>query len=261
GRLIRGLGGGLAGRGGQLNDGLRDVTAGLQRFSRGVEPTLAAGTLPGLVSGAELLAGSFDAVRAELGRTFDPAARAITPFAAERRAVERLLVDGPAALDGTRAALAQTDPLLRRAERFANAATRVTRTAPRALRATTRLLEQGRRPLRRATAVVRTARAAVAPALRLTRALDPALPRLRAALQLAQRPAATLGRYGCDITRFGTNWRSFLGYAPAGQHGRLGPLAILRTTLVAGGVPALPAPQGGVTIDGDIDPCEETGPR
>lgn len=257
GRFLRGLGGGLAGRGGQLNEGLRDLAVGLRRFSRGVRPLLADGTLPRFVAAAELAAAAFDPVRRELAQTFAPAARAIGPFADERRSVARLLADGPAALDTTRDALAQSDPLLARAERFAIAATRFTRGAPPALRATTRLLVQGREPLRRATGVVRLARGAVAPTLRLMRVLDPALPRLRASLLLARRPSATLGAYGCDIARFGTNWRSFLGYAPAGQVGRLGPLAILRATLPAGGVPALKAPQGGVVVDGDIEPCEQ----
>jgi len=261
GQFIRGLGGGLAGRGGQLNAGLEDLAAGLRRFSRAVRPVVADATLPGFVSAAELVAGAFDPVRGELAQTFAPAARAIAPFADERRSVERLLAEGPGSLDRTRAALAQTDPLLVRAERFAVQATRFTRNAPRALRATTRLLVAGRAPLRRATAVVRTARAAVPPTLRLTRALGPALPRLRASLLLARHPAATLGAYGCDISRFGTNWRSFLGYAPAGQVGHLGPLAILRATLPAGGLPGLPAPQGGVVVDGDIEPCEEPLPR
>jgi len=261
GVLIRGLGGGVAGRGGQLNEALRDVSTGLRRFADGIRPTLAAGTLPGFVRSAEVIAGALDPVRGELARTFAPAARALAPLDSERRSVERLLVDGPGDLAVTRSALAQTDPFLVRAERFAAETARVTRTAPRALRATSRLLVQGRGPLRRATAVVRTARAAVPPTLRLTRAVDPALPRLRASLLLAQRPAATLGTYGCDITRFANNWRSFLGYAPAGQFGRLGPLAILRTTLVTGGVPALKAPQPGVVVDGEIDPCEVNAPR
>ncbi len=261
GTVVRGLGGGLAGRGAQLNAGLEDLAAGLRRFSRAVRPTIADGKLPALVGGAQLLAGALNPVRDELAQSFAPAARAIAPFADERRSVDRLLADGPGALDDTRAALAQADPLLARAERFAVQATRFTRNAPRGLRATTQLLVDGRAPLRRATAVVRTARAAVSPTLRLTRALDPALPRLRVSLLLAQRPAATLGRYGCDIARFGHNWRSFLGYAPAGQVGRLGPLAILRATLPAVGVPGLPTPQGGVVVDGDIDPCEEPLPR
>ena len=49
------------------------------------------------------------------------------------------------------------------------------------------------------------------------------------------RPSRTLGAYGCDLSRWSRTWRSFLGYAPRGQSGPLGPLAILRTTLVASG--------------------------
>lgn len=261
--MVRGLGGGLAGRGGHLNTGLEGLTRGLQGFRRAFGPVVQDGTLAPLVAGAERFAGALDPVRDDLARLFGEADAALRPFAQEAPAVRRLLDTAPDALDGTRSNLAATDPVLERAERFARASTSFTAAAPDGLRALTRVLRDGRAPLRAADGVLRDARAAVAPALRLTASLDPVLPRLRRTLDDSRKPARVLGNYGCDITRFGRTWRSMIGYAAKGQFGELGPLAILRTTLViSGGLPGVPNPTPGAQVDGQIDPCEPVeGPR
>jgi virulence factor Mce-like protein len=256
GAFIRGLGGGLAGRGAALNEGLRDVSEGMDKFRAIFGPLVEDGTLPGLVRGAESASAALAPVRDDVAAMFGDVERASRPFADERASVERLLAVAPRALSQTRASLAATDPLLTRAERFADAATAFTQHAPRALRATTDLLRGGRRPLRDAQGVLRTAQSAVRPTLRLTDSLSPVLPRLRAVLDLARAPSRTLGAYGCDIARWSRTWRSFLGYAPRGQSGPLGPLAILRTTLVTGGIPGRVSSVPGASADGDISPCE-----
>src|ERR671928_70352 len=51
-QMLRGLGGGLAGRGARLNEGLRDIARGLRNFSLTVEPVVRARTLPRLVRAA-----------------------------------------------------------------------------------------------------------------------------------------------------------------------------------------------------------------
>ncbi|HYF26605.1 MAG TPA: MlaD family protein [Baekduia sp.] len=261
--LLRGLGGGLAGRGGELNAGLEDLAQGLDGFRRAFGPVVDDGTLGPLVSGAESFVAALDPVRNDLARLFDEAGAALEPFAAEGPAVRRLLETAPGALDGTRRSLAATDPVLERAERFARATTSFTAAAPAGLTALTRVLRDGRAPLRSADRVLRDAGGAVAPVLRLTAALDPALPRLRRTLEDARTPARILGDYGCDIARFGQTWRSMIGYAAKGQFGELGPLAILRTTLViSGGTSGVPNPTPGAKVDGRIDPCEPVrGPR
>jgi ABC-type transporter Mla subunit MlaD len=257
GAMIRGFGGGLAGRGQALNEGVRDVAEGMDKFRGVFGPLVDDGTLPALVRGAESASAALVPVREALARTFSPAERAMRPFADERPSVDRLLQVAPRALVQTRDALAASDPLLARAERFAAAAADFTRPAPRAFAAATDLLRGGRRPLRDAEGLLRTAQSAVRPTLRLTDALHPVLPRLRSVLELAREPSRTIGAYGCDIARWSRTWRSFLGYAPRGQSGPLGPLAILRTTLVAsGGIPGRPNFTPGAGVDGDITPCE-----
>jgi phospholipid/cholesterol/gamma-HCH transport system substrate-binding protein len=257
GMMLRGLGGGLAGRGGQLNDGLRDLATGLRSARLTIGALARDHRLPELVRQAEAAVAALDPVGDELAATFAPAEKALRPFAQERSRVAQLLSVAPGALEGTRRSLAESDPLLSRAERFAAAATEFTAAAPRALDSVTGVLRDGRRPLRHARRVLLTARAAVPPTLKLTTALNPVLPRLGDVLDLARDPSRTLGAYGCDIDRWGVTWRSFLGYAPRGQSGPLGPLTILRTTLVGGGgVPGIPNPTPGAAVDGNITPCE-----
>jgi ABC-type transporter Mla subunit MlaD len=260
--MLRGLGGGLAGRGARLNEGLEDVPRGLRNFSLTVEPVVRAHTLPELVRAADSGVGAVDPVRGDLAATFDPAERALRPLAQERASVERLLATAPAALAGTRRALADSDPLLTRAERFAHAASGLTAVAPRALDSLTDLLRGGRRPLGDARQVLLTAQAAVPPTLRLTRALHPVLPRVRSFFELTRQPARVLGDYGCDIARWGRAWHSMLGFAARGQEGPLGPLTILRTTLATGGVPGVPDSTPGAGVAGDVKPCEpDRGPQ
>jgi virulence factor Mce-like protein len=260
--MLRGLGGGLAGRGGELNDALRVVPKGFRDFQASTAPLLSRrGATSRLVREADALSGALDPVRGQLAGTFAPAQAALRPLADERASVASLLSAAPGDLEGARHGLAGTDPLLARAERFARAASGFTAAAPQALTSVTDLLRGSRRPLRSARGVLLTARAAVPPTLRLTRALNPVLPRLRSTLEVARDPALVLGRYSCDIERWGRTWRSFLGYAPRGQSGRLGPLNILRTTLsTGGGLPGVANP--GTRVAGDISPCEpDRGPR
>jgi hypothetical protein len=87
--------------------------------------------------------------------------------------------------------------------------------------------------------------------------LHPVLPRLGSVLDTAREPTGTLSAYRCDVARWGRTWRSFLGFGARGQSGPLGPLTMLRTTLaVGGGVPGVPNPTPGATVDGNITPCE-----
>jgi ABC-type transporter Mla subunit MlaD len=262
-QMVRGLGGGLAGRGTQLNEGLDQLAVGFRQFRSVIGPLADDGTLAPLVQGAAASMDAFDPVRKDLGPLFAEARDALAPFAAEDRSVAALLDTAPGALSGTRGALARTSPVLVRAERLARAATAFTAEAPDGLDALDAVLRDGRTPLRSASAVLRDAEAAVAPTLRLTGVLDPVLPRLTTVLETARKPSRTLGAYGCDLDRWGRTWRNFLNFGARGQEGPLGPLTILRTTLAStGGISGVPATAPGVGVDGKIDPCEPLrGPR
>lgn len=265
GAVLRGLGTGVAGRGAGLNDTLAVAPTVIGDVSRALEPLLdRPGTAARLVRHAGVLAAALDPVRDDLARGFGDGEAALAPFARERDALAATLDVAPGALRATRTALTRIDPALDRAARFARAADRFTGVAPAGLEAATSVLREARRPLADLDALLRSTDAAVGPTLALTEAVDPVLPRLTATFELAREPSRILGPYGCDIRGFGANWRSFLGYAPVGQTGPLGPQTILRTSL---GVPSSQTPNtgpgflAGSGVDGSPAPCRPEGGR
>ncbi|MCK9247861.1 MAG: MlaD family protein [Solirubrobacteraceae bacterium] len=236
-RVASGLGDGIDGRGGDLQATLRRTTALLDDLRRAVGPTVArAGATAGLVHGAAGFAGAVDPARDDIVRGVDRGERALDGLARSRPSVERTLDVAPGALGDVSDALRRTDPTLRRAERFARSAERFSGPAPRAVRALRAVLVEGRRSMPALGGLVDDARTAVDPTVRLATTLDPALDPLRRLLVDTREPAVTLGRYGCDLRGFAINWRSFLGYGPPHQRGRLGTHTILRLQL---GLPAV----------------------
>jgi ABC-type transporter Mla subunit MlaD len=237
GEIIRGLGDGLAGRGAQLNTALSSAPGLLTNLRSALDPLLAQpGSVSRLVSGSESLMSALDPVRAEMAAGFQAGARALEPFAAQSSSVEQTLQVAPSALTGLRGSLAQLTPALASAERFAQAATRFTGLAPDALRSLTGVLKVAPIPLADAQTVLTNAQATVPGVLTLAHTLLPILPETDTLLDLLQAPSALLGRYGCDIAGFGAHWRSFLGLAPRGQSGPLGPMTVLRVGLAVGAV-------------------------
>lgn len=255
-QTIRGLGGGLAGRGGQLNEGLDGLADGLSDFRAAFGELEEDRTLAPLVRGAASAMSAFVPALDDLGPLLQAADRAARPFADEGVSLGTVLDVAPDALRQARRSLRRTTRVLTSAEQLSRAATSFTAAAPRGLTALSTLLVDGRRPLRVAAPVLRDATAAVNPTLRLTSALHPRLPQLDRTLEAARSPLRNLGVFDCDLERFGRTWRSFLNFGARGQEGPLGQLTILRTTLSGGsGVPGVPDPTG-ATIDGVIDPCE-----
>ena len=167
-------------------------------------------------------------MREDLAAGFGDGADALAPFARQRAAVGRLLDIAPGALTGVRDDLRRTDPVLAHATAFARATARFTGVAPSALHGVTDLLRNGRRPVGDLRAVLRDADGAVPPTLRAADRLRPQLPRLENTLSLLRAPSRVLGAYDCDLRGMFRNWRSFLGYAPPGREGPLGPETVLR---------------------------------
>ncbi|HEX4108493.1 MAG TPA: MlaD family protein [Solirubrobacteraceae bacterium] len=237
GDVIRGLGGGLAGRGPQLNALLESAPATLQDLTKALTPLLArTDATARLISGSESLMAALDPVRTQVAEGFGRGADALQPFATQHSSVARLLEVAPGALTGIRSSLAATDPVLVHLTSFSHAATRFSGLAPAALDSLTRVLVDGRTPLRDANTVLGLAQQAVNPVLQLTSSVKPILPALGSLFDMLQSPSVTLGRYGCDLEGFAANWRSFLGQGTVGQSGLLGPQTILRTQIAAPGV-------------------------
>jgi len=255
-RTIRGLGGGLAGRAGRLNEALDGVARPLERFSVAIAPVVRDGRAPEVVRAGARLLTSLERVRGELAAALDPGERSMRAFAEADDDVAALLRDGGRQVDGIRGSLVAVDPVLRRAERFAGAARRFAGVAPAALRETDRLLRGSDRPLRAAVPVLRDARSAVDPTVHLLRTAGPLLPRIGNVARTARQPSIDLGAYGCDLGRYARRWRSMLGWYPAGQIGPQGPLTMLRVSIASAGLPSYPSITPGSSYDGNIRPCE-----
>lgn len=241
GQMLRGLGTGFAGRGAGVNDMIRHAPGVARDVSAVLDAVLAReDSVVRFVHAAESLTAALDPVRETMARGFADGADALAPFAAERRSMRRTLDVAPGALAGVRSGLARTDPVLARTTRFAEAASAFTAQAPRALDATAALLRGAREPLRDLRTIVQDTRVTIPPTLEAMNRLRPVLPGVRATLEVARQPARVLGAYGCDLRGMFSNWRSFLGFAPPGQDGPLGPQTVLRVVAASDADPAAP---------------------
>jgi virulence factor Mce-like protein len=234
GEMIRGLGDGLAGRGAQLNATLAATPALVANLHTALTPLLAQnGSVSRLISGSESLFAALAPVSAQMAAGTSAGARAIAPFADQATSVQATLEVAPSSLTGVRGSLSQLGPVLASAQRFANATTRFAAHAPAALQSLTALLRGAPPVLPSARAALAAARSAVPPVLTLAHTLGPVLPETDRVLETLRAPAALLGGYGCYLAGFAAGWRSFLGLAPRGQNGPLGPMTMLRVGLAA----------------------------
>ena len=233
-QVLRGLGDGMAGRGAQLNEELRNGRATLGGLRATWDAVLARpGAVERFVHGAEALATASDPVRDDIASGFDPEARAMRPFSAERRSVQRTLDVAPGTFEQMRTGLAQTDRMLDSLGRFAAASERFTAAAPAALAATHRLLVSSPRPLSATRPVLADLQRTVPAALRFTAAASPVLPHMRSTLEAAIPPSAELGRRPCDMLGFWSNWSDMLANGVPGG-GPIGPLNTVRFELIGG---------------------------
>jgi len=258
--LLRGLGGGVAGRGAELNAANEAAPALLRDVSKALHPLVdRPGVTSTLISAVDAFSAALEPIRNEIAAGFADGEAALHPFVAERAALSQTLQVAPHALPAIRGSLARTDPVLTSATRFARSATRFTAVAPRALDALALTLRDGRAPLADARAVLESARQAARPTLMLTDALNPVLPRLERTLQVAREPSRILGKHSCGIEGWASGWRAFLTRAPAAQSGPLGPATVLRTVVASpGGL--TPAVDPKLLPDNGIDDSPVPGP-
>ena len=263
GQTLRGLGGGVAGRGDELGEVL-DVLPGLARdLSAALRPVLAReGTIARFIARTDDLMRALAPVRREMAAGFGDGADALAPFADERERLGETFTVAADAFPAVRRSLAASRPVLAEATRFSRSAAAFTDPAPRALDALAELLVDGRPAMGDLRDVLREARDATGPVVSLARSLAPTLPRLRATALLAREPVTELARYGCDIALFGRTWRSYLGHGPVGAVGPMGPVTTLRAVLVgAQPVEADLSRVYGGGYDADPAPCLPKGGR
>lgn len=229
---VRQLGVGFLGRGAALNGALADAPT----FFEGLRPLAseviardgaAARFFPALADAA----AAADPVREDIARGFAPEADVVGALADDRARLSQLLDVAAPALRGTRAGLRDAEPLLRATTRLALAADAALANGPRALGRTARLLDAARRPLRRTERLLAAAGAAVPRTLAFLGRIDARIPQLRRGLAAPVAIFDAFGRHRCDVTYWGRNWRSMLGFAPFGgmnAGGDVGPLNTLR---------------------------------
>jgi phospholipid/cholesterol/gamma-HCH transport system substrate-binding protein len=234
--LLRQLGDGVAGRGEDLNRLAQQApgyVADLERAALAVNERV--GATGRFVHATDRVLSATDAVREELSSSFDPAARALAPFADQAAQWRATLSAFPPTLVQARAHLASTDPLLDSLSRLATRLTRTLKPAPSALHATAGLLREARPALVKLPRTLALARRATPPTAAFARRLDTQLPLLARGLRPGNSIAKEVGPHGCDL-------RAFLGHWA--EHDALGDegLNYLRATVTL-------APQEGVSTD------------
>lgn len=239
GDLVGEFGQGLAGRGDGLNDAIRvapDVTDELTRVADAIEarPGTAAAFVPSLDSGL----GALDAARNDLAGFFRPAADGLAPFTEARDDVHATLDAAPPTLDAMRSGLGAGRVLLTSTRSLLHAVNRTLPPAPAALRSTNALLRESPTPLKRARPLLASLKAAVPSVLQTTSALKPDLEPLQRAFGNLLPIVTSLGDHSCDVTNFGDNWRSVLGYGAPSERalpgGDAGNFNQLRVNVIAG---------------------------
>lgn len=233
--ILGSLSAGVVNRGADLNTAFARAPRVLDDFGLASDAVTSRGDaaetfVPSLRSGVRPFELERDEIRAGLPLT----ARALRPLADAADDIARMLAVGPGSLRTIRTGLARTDPLLREAHAFADAATGFLDDAPPAFTATERLLRAAPRPL---TALRTTLDRVepIAPTVSVAASrLTAEFPRIRALLTEASPILSTLGAYGCDIVPWASNWRSMLRYGQPGG-GKIGPLNILRLEAILTG--------------------------
>jgi ABC-type transporter Mla subunit MlaD len=215
-QFLGGLGGGFAGRGGDLNDALGAAPGFLGDTERVLAAIAAHGDVFGsLIRGSDDAATAAEPVRRQIGEGFTPEARALRPYSEEAGDVHATLEQAPPALSAARRQLPAVHGFVTQLAGFAHNVRPVLAAAPLAFGQTGALLTESRPGLRAATATLKTVGRAVNPTLMLFDRVRPVLPNVDAALQAASPLVATLGAYNCDIKRMGDFWHSGLQYGNA----------------------------------------------
>ncbi|HYF24388.1 MAG TPA: MlaD family protein [Baekduia sp.] len=265
GTAVTGLGRGVLGNGGALNDGLRVASRATVPFAALMDRLLADGAPERLVPSLHATADALAASRRDLRAMLDPAARGLAPFADRRAALRATLTEAPSTLAAARAGLDRGAALLAATGGLAEAAHRTLPFAPAGLRQTTALLRgaragrDGGSPLDRADGLLRTAGPAVPAVLRTTRALRPVLPHLDDALGSTVPMLQHIGRHGCDVINTGVTLRSMTGFVGTGT-GPNGPSSQFRLQAAAG-VEALGVKEAAQVRDAYYPPCRYLGGR
>jgi virulence factor Mce-like protein len=211
--LLNELGKGFLGRGEDLNAAIGAAPPTLRNLAAvGGALNARTGAIEGFVSGSNAAAAAADPVRSDIGRGFEPEARALAPFAKEGDAIRSLLDVAPRDLSSVRVGLAQTTPFLHELERFAAEARPALASGRTAFADTSALLRESPPGLQAADKTLRLAQRAVKPTLALTSTIQPVLPLVDDTLTSSLPILGQLAPRDCDLRRFFDNWADTLAF-------------------------------------------------
>lgn len=210
-QFLRELGGGVAGRGEDLNDAIGSAPGFLDGTQQVMGAIAQRGDAFGtLIRGGAAAAEAAAPVRRQIGEGFKPAADAMRPFYQSGDNLQATLDAAPPALQASAARLPQVDGFVSALAGFAHNVRPVLGDAPGAFGQTSALLRESRPGLRAATSTLHTLGQAVSPTLTLLAKVRPVLPNVDDALKDFSPITQVLGAYNCDIKRFGDYWHSGL---------------------------------------------------
>jgi ABC-type transporter Mla subunit MlaD len=210
-QFLRALGGGFAGRGGDLNDALGAAPAFLGDTEKVMSAIAARGDAFGtLIRGSASASAAAEPVRRQIGEGFKPEADALRPFSQSGGNLKRTLENAPPAFRAASGQLPAIDGFVSELAGFAHNLRPTLQSAPTAFTQTSALLRESRPGLRAATDTLKTLGRAVSPTLTLLNKVKPVLPNVDQALGAFTPIVTILGGYNCYIKRFGENWHSGL---------------------------------------------------
>jgi phospholipid/cholesterol/gamma-HCH transport system substrate-binding protein len=235
-RTVGGLGGGVLGRGWELNTTVRLIPQAADRFISLTAPLIAEpGQLRELLPSLRSASGAVDGARNDLVAALRPVQAGLDPFVRSEEDLHDVLDSAPQTLLTARTGLDAGRKLLKGARDLSYAAGRTLPKAPSALNATTALLRASPTPLARTRELLKAADPAIPAVLKITRHLSPNLRPLSQALTDLDEPVSILARHRCDVANMTSNWRSVLNQATVGTGtAGVGPLTTFRLDVIAG---------------------------
>jgi len=231
--LVKGLGGGVVGRGKDIQALLDNGPQGLRALKEIAEPINdRTGAVRGFVTGADGASLAADPVRDTIKQGFGDGADALDAFAKSADGIRESLDEAPTSLATARAGLRDTEPFLREIRALSRTALPALEPAPAGLKATSRLIRESPAGLKSARTTLAKAEDAVDPLLGLLGEVDPVLPSIRSGLASSLPIVDRLGAHGCDIELFTKNWSSMLGFGVNGGNKDIGTINALRLNVL-----------------------------
>ncbi|MEV4421818.1 MlaD family protein [Patulibacter sp. NPDC049589] len=207
------LGTGAADNGANINLALKKLSPFLKDVQTLAEPIIARpGITRSFVRNTSGAVDAFAGVRQVLAQTFDPAQRALKPFADNADAIGSTLDEATPTLNQLQNQLPQVDRLVAAADGLAKDGRPALQAAPSALRQTTSLMKGARPALRQAKVTLDLAKATVDPTVNVLQTLQTQLPRIDTTLGHVNPILTDVGDHACDITNALGGWASFLTY-------------------------------------------------